>query len=85
MAEHTETNSAKSPSCQQFLPAWPLPSPVGFGRVECKLCHHKQPQEERPTTSATAGRFVCSITRGQTVLEELLEKDAVVELDNYRD
>ena len=32
VAEHTETNSAKSPSCQQLLPAWPLPSPVGFGR-----------------------------------------------------
>ena len=55
------------------------------GRLWGKVCHHKQPKEERPTTSATAGRFVCSITRGQTVLEELLEKDAVVELDNYRD
>ena len=30
-------------------------------------------------------RFVCSITGGRTVLEELLGKDAVVELDNYRD
>ena len=55
------------------------------GRLPFKLCHHKQPKEERPTTLATAGRFVCSITRGRTVLEELLEKDAVAELDNYRD
>ena len=30
-------------------------------------------------------RFVCSITGGRTVIEELLGKDAVVELDNYRD
>ena len=34
---------------------------------------------------STFGRFVCSITGGRTVLEELLGKEAVVELDNYRD
>ena len=34
---------------------------------------------------STFGRFVCSITGGPTVLEELLGKEAVVELDNYRD
>ena len=33
----------------------------------------------------TFGRFVCSITGGRTVLEDLLGKEAVVELDNYRD
>ena len=47
------------------------------GRVYIKLCHHKQPKEERPTTLATAGEFVCSITYVRTVLEDLLEKDAV--------
>ena len=30
-------------------------------------------------------RFVCSITGGRTVIEELLGKEAVAELDNYRD
>ena len=35
--------------------------------------------------TSTFGRFVCSITGGRTVLEELLGKEAVVELDNYRD
>ena len=34
---------------------------------------------------STLGRYVCSITGGRTVLEELLGKEAVVELDNYRD
>ena len=34
---------------------------------------------------STFGRFVCSITGGRTVLEDLLGKEAVVELDNYRD
>ena len=33
----------------------------------------------------TFSRFVCSITGGRTVLEDLLGKEAVVELDNYRD
>ena len=35
--------------------------------------------------TSTFGRFVCSITDGRTVLEEMLGKEAVVELDNYRD
>ena len=34
---------------------------------------------------STFGRFVCSITDGRTVLEELIGKEAVVELDNYHD
>ena len=34
---------------------------------------------------STFSRFVFSITGGRTVLEELLGKEAVVELDNYRD
>ena len=34
---------------------------------------------------STFGQFVCSITGGPTLLEELLGKEAVVELDNYRD
>ena len=34
---------------------------------------------------STFGRFVCSIMGGRTVLEELLGKEAVAELDNYRD
>jgi len=79
------TNSArKGPAvtnCPERRPA----SVAESGRVRPKLCQHKQPVDERPTTLATVGRFVCSITRGRTVLEELLEKDAVTELDNYRD
>ena len=34
---------------------------------------------------STFGRFVCSITGGRTVLEELLGKEAVAELDTYSD
>ena len=85
VAEYTYTNSAKSDPCQQFSPERRQARKAKSGRVLCKLCHHKQPKEERPTTLATFGRFVCSITRGRTVLEELLERDAVAELDNYRD
>ena len=39
----------------------------------------------RWTNMATFGRFVCGITGGRTLLEELLGKEAVVELDNHRD
>ena len=35
--------------------------------------------------TSTFGRYVRSITDGRTVLEEMLGKEAVVELDNYRD
>ena len=34
---------------------------------------------------STFGRFVCSITGGRTILEELLGKEAVAELDTYSD
>ena len=39
----------------------------------------------RWTNMATLGRYVRSIAGGRTVLEELLGKKAVVELDNHRD
>ena len=38
----------------------------------------------RWTNMATLGRFVCTLTGGRTVLEELLGKEAVVDLDNRR-
>ena len=69
----------------QMLLELALICPSLSGRVVIKLCHHEQPKEEGLTTLATFGRFVCSIMRGRTVLEELLERDAVAELDNYRD
>ena len=39
----------------------------------------------RWTNTTTFGRFMCSITGGRPLLEELFGTEAVVELDNHRD
>ena len=85
MAEYIERSLPEKAVLSSCSPNDDTHRAAKSGRLLRKLCHHKQPKEERPTTLATFGRFVCSITRGRTVLEELLERDAVAELDNYRD
>ena len=77
MAEYTRRTLPKGDSVSSFAPNDGANQKAVNGRVGRKLCHHKQPKEERPTTLATAGEFVCSITYVRTVLEDLLEKDAV--------
>ena len=85
MAEYTERSLPEKAVLSSCSPNDDTHRAVKSGRVGGKLCHHEQPKEEGLTTLATFGRFVCSIMRGRTVLEELLERDAVAELDNYRD
>ena len=77
MAEYTYATLPKGGNVTSFAPNHDNGRKAKSGRVVRKLCHRKQPKEERPTTLATAGEFVCSITDGRTVLEDLLEKDDV--------
>ena len=77
MAEYTRRSLPEKAVLSSCSPNDDTHRAAKSGRVLLKLCHHKQPKEERPTTLATAGEFVCSITYVRTVLEDLLEKDAV--------